>query len=89
MFNINVPSKLDTTGMEKMKIKKLTKKQELKNAYEAIKEKDNLIVSLRDQLRDQNNLLDRARKEGNDLIALYNKLAGKFNALRSLVTSND
>jgi hypothetical protein len=74
---------------DRKKMKKITKKQELNNAYKAIAEKDNLIISLRKQLREQNELLDRARKEGNDLIALYNKLAGKFNALRSLVTSND
>lgn len=71
------------------KMKKLTVKQQLK---EAIASRDEALANnarLITQLQDQNRLLDRARTEGNQLIDTYNKLAGKFNAIRSLVTNND
>ncbi len=89
ILGFNVPSKLDTTGMEKMKTKKLTIKQQLKYVNDALAEKDDTIQSLRLQMADQNRLLERVRVEGNQLIEKYNKLAGKYNAIRSLVTNDD
>ena len=74
---------------EKKNMKKLTVKQQIKQLQTDNASYIDKIAALRNQLVDQNNLLDRARTEGNQLIDKYNKLAGKVNAIRSLVTSND
>lgn len=74
---------------EKKSMKKLTVKQQLKQSQELAKTLGDEVGKLRAQMHDQNNLLDRARIEGNQLIDKYNKLAGKVNAMRTLVNSND
>ena len=95
ILNFKTPVELFTTE-EKNKMKKITVKQQLKNANVIIVEREKLIDYLRIQLANQNRLIDRARIEGNNLIEMYfvrslkyNKLAGKHNAIRSLVTNND
>lgn len=86
-FILGAPLKFGAA--EKKKMKKLTIKQQIKK-LEA--DRDFYIAECarkRTQLSEQNRLLDRARIEGNELIDKYNKLAGKLNAIRSLVTNND
>lgn len=70
-------------------MKKLTVKQHIKELQKQVADQCDVIIKLRAQMNDQNNLLDRARTEGNQLIDKYNKLAGKVNAMRTLVNSND
>lgn len=83
------PSLPELGIVEKKKMKKITVKQQLKYALESRDACRKESESLRFQLSEQNILLNRVRNEGNQLVESYNKLAGKYNAIRSLVTNND
>jgi uncharacterized coiled-coil protein SlyX len=75
--------------VEKKKMKKITVKERIKHLNDLVSKQQTKIEELETQLDDQNRLMERVRSEGNQLIDKYNKLAGKYNAIRSLVTNND
>lgn len=86
MSPIMVPKDLK---MSTKKMKKLTVKQQIKLLTESRDEYIGLHAKVIVQLQEQNQLLERALREGNLLIERYNKLAGKINSIRTLVTSDD
>lgn len=46
------------------------------------------ITDLRNQMAQQNALMERVKYEADLLVDKYNKLAGKINSIRTLVTSD-
>jgi hypothetical protein len=63
-------------------MQKLTLKAENKSLQDR-------IDKLEEQMSEQNDLMARLQREANVLVDKYNKLAGKINSIRTLVTSND
>lgn len=70
-----------------------------KRTKQTVKQKIKQIIEDRDraleandrktkQLAEQNILLERVQREADLLIEKYNKLAGKFNSIRTLVTTD-
>lgn len=78
-----------TKNMAKIKTIKFTVKERINHLNKLVADQQESIENLQKQLGEQNVLIDRARYEGNQLIEKYNKLAGKFNSIRTLVTTND
>lgn len=72
-----------------MKSVKQTQKQVIQTLREHIRQVGSENDKLRNQMVEQNTLMARLEREGNALVDKYNKLAGRLNSIRTLVTSND